>query len=76
MKQQLNAYGIECKEVNIFCDNIRVNYHNSKSSVTFKDQAINIQHHFICDHVEKKYVKIEYVSIENQLVDIVTKSFV
>ena len=38
-----------------------------------KSKHIDIRHHFICDLVEKKVVFLEYVPIEGQNADILTK---
>ena len=39
----------------------------------FRSKHIDIRHHFICDLVENKVVFLEYVPIEGQNADILTK---
>ena len=38
-----------------------------------RTKHIEIRHHFIKDHVERKTITLEYVNTENQLADIFTK---
>lgn len=35
----------------------------------------DIRHHFVRELVERKLIKLEYIAIEKQLADILTKSF-
>lgn len=39
-----------------------------------RNKHIDIQHHFLCDHVLKGYVEVTLMDTHNQLADILTKS--
>ena len=73
MKQQLKDYDIFCEEVSIMCDNtsaIAITHNPVQHSRT---KHIDVKHHFLRDHVEKKDIKIMHVPTEDQLADIFTK---
>ena len=64
MKQQLSDYIVFPKDVPILCDN------NSAIAITqnpvhhSKTKHIDIKHHFIRDHDEKKDVRLEWISTD------------
>lgn len=72
-KQQLRDYNVKVEAVPIFCDN------NSAIAITqypvhhSRTKHIDIRHHFIGYHVEKKNVSISYVGTNIQLADMFTK---
>ena len=70
MKQTLKDYGINVKNVPLFCDNesaIKIAHNPVQHS---KTKHIQIRHHFLRDHVLKGNISIEHVKTEEQLVDI------
>ena len=74
IQQQLRDYGVEAGESPIFCDNtsaIAITYNPVLHSRT---KHIDVQHHFIRDHVSKKHIRLEYVPTESQVADIFTKA--
>lgn len=38
-----------------------------------RTKHIDVKHHFLRDHMEKKKIKIDYIPTEDQLADIFTK---
>ena len=75
MKQTLRDYGIYLDRVPILCDNTST-INLSKNSIQHsRTKHIEIRHHFLRDHVKKRDIALEFVSIENQLAAIFTKPF-
>src|SRR3954464_15917548 len=73
MKQTLKYYGINLKQVPLFCDNesaIKIANNQVQHS---KTKHIEIRHHFLRDHVMKKDIDIVDFNTEEQLADIFTK---
>ena len=73
MKQTLKDYGVNVKNVPLFCDNesaIKIAHNPVQHS---KTKHIQIRHHFLRDHVLKGDISIEHVKTEEQLADIFTK---
>ena len=73
MKQTLKDYGIDLKQVPLFCDNesaIKIANNPVQHS---KTKHIEIRHHFLRDHVMKKDIDIIHVNTEEPLADIFTK---
>ena len=74
MKQMLSDYGLEQNVMTLFWDNMSV-ISISKNLVQHSyTKHIDIRYHFIRDLVEEKVISLEHISIENQLVDLFTKS--
>jgi len=38
-----------------------------------QEQSIEVKHHFIRDHVQKRDIKLEFIDKNHQIVDIFTK---
>ena len=57
----------------VFCDNTSAINISKNPVLHSRTKHIDIRHHFICDLVEGKIVSFEYVQIEGQIVDILTK---
>ena len=73
MKQTLKDYGINVKNVPLYCDDesaIKISRNPVQHSNT---KHIQIRHHFLCDHVLKGDISISHASTEDQLADISTK---
>ena len=73
MKQTLKDYGINMKNVPLYCDNesaIKI-AHNPVQHL--KTKNIQICHDFLRDHVLKGDISVDHVSTEDQLADIFTK---
>ncbi|GJT45535.1 putative ribonuclease H-like domain-containing protein [Tanacetum coccineum] len=74
MRTQLLDYGYKYNRIPMYCD--------SKSAIAiscnpvqhFKTKHIDIQYHFIKEHVEKGTVEIYFVGTEYQLADLFTKA--
>ena len=58
----------------IYCNNLSCL--KLTKNLVFRDRSkhIEIQYHFIHDHVQRGGVKLEYVSTDEQVADILTKS--
>ncbi|XP_031108714.1 uncharacterized protein LOC116013206 [Ipomoea triloba] len=73
MKQQLKDYSINCEDVSIFCDNTSAIAVSQNPVLHSWTKHIDVRHHFIRDHVEKKDFRIDHIPTENQIADILTK---
>ncbi|KAK6143122.1 hypothetical protein DH2020_023470 [Rehmannia glutinosa] len=72
MRQQLGDYNIEEREILIMCDNTSAIAITQNLVLHSRTKHIDVRYHFIRDHVEKKDITLEYISIE-RLGDIFTK---
>ncbi|GKC84556.1 copia protein [Tanacetum coccineum] len=73
MKQALVDYDINLDDIPVLCDN-KSAIHLSKNPVLHSHtKHIEIQHHFLCDNVQKGNISIEKVSSEDNIADILTK---
>ncbi|KAK6158554.1 hypothetical protein DH2020_005868 [Rehmannia glutinosa] len=72
MRQQLRDYEIEEKEIPIMCDNTSAIAITQNPVLHSRTKHIDVRYHFIRDHVEKKDIILEYISIDKQLADIFT----
>jgi len=57
------------------CDNTSVINLTKNPIEHSRTKHIEIRHHFICDHVNNGDCTIQFVSFEEQLVDLFTKPF-
>ena len=73
MKQTLNDYGINLKQVPLFCNNESAIKTANNPVQHSKTKHIEICHHFLRDHVMKKDIDIIHVNTEEQLANIFTK---
>jgi len=73
IKQQLLDYDLKLGCVPIKCDNTSVINLTKNHVLHSRTKHIEIRHHFLSDHVEKKVVSFEYVDTKDQLADIFTK---
>ena len=74
IKQMLKDYGIDQGTMVVFYDNTSAIYISKNSVFHSITKHIDIRHHIICNLVENKIVSLEYVPIEGQIVDILTKA--
>jgi hypothetical protein len=58
----------------IYCDNQSCLKLTENLVIHDRSKHIEIRYHFIHDHVQTGVVKLEYVSTDEQVVDILTKS--
>ncbi|KAH9673511.1 Integrase catalytic domain-containing protein [Citrus sinensis] len=73
MKQTLRDYGINLEQIPIKCDNTSA-INLSKNPIQHsRTKHIEIRHHFLRDHVQKRDIALEFISTEKQLADIFTK---
>ena len=73
MKQTLKDYGVNVKNVPLYCDNesaIKIAHQPVQHS---KTKHIQIRHHFLRDHVMMEDINIIHVNTEEKLADIFTK---
>ena len=74
IKQQILDYGLDFKNIPIKCDNTSAINLTKNPIQHSKSKHIKIRHHFIRDHVNNENVCIDFISTENQLADVFTKS--
>jgi len=76
VRNQLEDYSLRYTSVLIFCDNTSA-INLSKNPIQHsRSKHIEIKHHFIRDHVQKKNIALSFVDTENQLADIFKKPLV
>ena len=73
IKQMLRDYGIDQRTMVVFCDNTSAINISKNPVLHSRTKHNDIRHHFIRDLVENKVLSLEYVPIEGQIVDILTK---
>ena len=72
-KQQLLDYGVKLDHIPIKCDNTSA-INLSKIPIQHsRTKHIDIRHHFLRDHIQNDDFLLEFVDINNQLVDIFIK---
>ena len=73
MRQTLSDYGLSFPPTTIYCDSSSA-IDLSKNHVHHsRTKHIDIRHHFIRDHQDKKDISLEHIDTEKQLADIFTK---
>ena len=73
MRQTLQDFGVSFDPTPIFCDNTST-INLAKNPIQHsRTKHIEIRHHFLRDHVEKKDIFLSHVDTQNQLADIFTK---
>ena len=66
-------FGINYEHVPIKYDNTST-INLSKNPIFYSyAKHTDIRHHFLCDHMQKSDIMLEFMSIEKQLADICTK---
>jgi len=66
-------YGVKLEKVPLYCDNTSAVNLTKNPTLHSKTKHIEINHHFIRDHIQKGDIEIMFVKIENQLADLFTK---
>ncbi|WJX51639.1 hypothetical protein P8452_37816 [Trifolium repens] len=73
MKYQLEDYNIAESSIPLYCDNTAA-IHLSKNPILHsRAKHIEINHHFIRDHVQKGTINIQFIDTDHQWADIFTK---
>ena len=73
MKQQLEDSNIFLNRIPLKCDNTSPMNLTKNPIMHSRTKHIEIKHHFLRDHISKGNCEIEYVDINHQLADILTK---
>jgi hypothetical protein len=73
MKATLNDFRIKFKKVSLLCDNESAIKLTNNLVQHTRINHIDVRHHFIRDHQQKRDICIESVGTEDQLADIFTK---
>jgi hypothetical protein len=73
MKATLNDFVIKFKNVPLLCDNESAIKLINNPVQHARTKRIDVRHHFIRDHQQKRDICIESVGTENQLANIFTK---
>jgi hypothetical protein len=73
MKATLNDFGIKFKQVSLLCDNESAIKLTNNPVQYARTKHIDVRHHFIRDHQQKRDILIEIVATDDQLADIFTK---
>ena len=73
LKQQLRDYGLDLGCTPLRCDNVSAINLTKNPVMHSRTKHIDIRHHFLRDHVQKKDVTVEFIDTHNQLADIFTK---
>ena len=74
MRSQLRDYGFVFNKIPMYCDNQSAIALCCNSVQHSRSKHIDIRHHFIKEHVERKVVELYFVETKYQLADIFTKA--
>ena len=72
-KQTLSDFGLTYSHVPLKCDNTSVISISKNSVQHSRTKHIEIIHHFLRDHAQKRDITLEFVRIEDQFANIFTK---
>ena len=72
-KNLLNELGIKINNVKIFVDNKATIYNSENQSINPKSKHIYIRYHYIRNLVNKRLIKLSYISTKENLADGFTK---
>jgi hypothetical protein len=73
MKVTLNDFRIKFKQVPLLCDNESTVKFTNNLVQHARTKHVDVRHHFIRDHQQKRDISIENVGTDDQLADIFTK---
>ena len=74
-KLPVNLFGRELRPTVIYCDNKSCIQLSENPVFHGRSKHIEIIYHFIQDYVQRGAVTLQYISIDEQIADILTKSF-
>nr|GEV22965.1 hypothetical protein [Tanacetum cinerariifolium] len=74
MRSQLRDFGFVFNNILMYCDNQSAIALSCNSVQHSRSKHIDIRHHFIKEHVDKKVVELYFVETKYQLADIFTKA--
>ena len=69
----LSDYNINLDIVPLKCDNKSAICLSKNLVLHSRSKHIDVRHHFLRDHVERKNISLEYIPTEEQMADILTK---
>ena len=75
IKQWFKIYRENDIKLRILCDNLGAIAMSDHSTDHNRTKHIDIQYYFIREHIRKKDMTVEYIDTNNQLADVLTKSF-
>ena len=73
-KMSVGLFGQKLRPTMIYCDNQSCIKLTKNPVFHDRSKHIGIRYHFIRDYVQKGVVKLEYISTDEQVVDIITKA--
>jgi hypothetical protein len=73
MRQTLRDFGYNLSKVPLLCDNESAIFLADNPVEHSRTKHIDIRHHFLSDHQQKRDIDVYHISTENQLADIFTK---
>ncbi len=73
MRQWFQHYLDQTLSINILCDNQGAIHMADHSTNHNRTKHIDIQHHFLREHIQSKSVIVSYISTADQLADLLTK---
>ena len=73
MRQTLADYDLTFPPTTIWCDSSSAIDLSKNPVLHYRTKHIDVRHHFLRDHVDKKDISFEYISTTQQLADIFTK---
>ena len=72
-EENFKGYGVTCDKVPLWCDNESAIKISLNPVLHFKTKHIEIQYHFIRDHIRQGEIELHYVNTHDNLADIFTK---
>ena len=73
-KLLVNLFGQELRPMVIYCDNQSCIHLSGNPIFHDRSKHIEIRYHFIRDYVQRGVVTLQYISTDEQVADILTKS--
>jgi hypothetical protein len=69
----LRDFGLELRQVPLFCDSTSTISVAKNPVLHSKTKHIEVRFHFLCDHYEKGDIDLYHIDTQNQITDIFTK---
>ena len=73
IKHQLEDFNLRYTKIPILCDNTSAINLVKNPIQHSRSKNIDIKHHFIRDHVQKRDIELGFINTEDQIADIFTK---